>query len=138
MSDEIPNEEIKNMAKHSAIHNLRKNGPQTNKELPRRVTSDALHGYVGVLEVNGSKKSRGITQAVYYLYGDERRAVRKFIEVNKEFVESCMDDPANPINLRLDDFWWRMFREEWIWGGHGETEIDVEVTEIKTEKEYAN
>ncbi len=66
----------------------------------------------------GAHKSRGRTTAVYYLYGDERRAVRRYIEENTGFVSSCMDDRSNPIAVAVEDYWWRMFCEEWTWGDY--------------------
>jgi len=69
---------------------------------------------------NAASKSRGKTTTVYYLYGDERRAVRRYIQENEGFVRSCVEDRANPINTGLEDYWWRMFCEEWLWGGYAE------------------
>lgn len=43
----------------------------------------------------GSKNS---TQIIY-LYGDERRAIRVFIEHNTEYVESCLNSPPSPLHL---------------------------------------
>ncbi|MDY6780573.1 MAG: hypothetical protein SV760_08535 [Halobacteria archaeon] len=92
------------------------NGPSTRSELPGSL-QNVRKEYVGLLELSSAQasKSRGDTTGVYYLYGDERRAVRKFIDENTEFVESCMEDKVNPINIRLEDYWWRMFLEEWAW-----------------------
>ncbi|MFB6283986.1 MAG: hypothetical protein ABEK59_08665 [Halobacteria archaeon] len=93
--------------------------PATAEELPRNLNLQDK-SWVGTLKMTksapGSSKSRGRTKTVYYLYGDERRAVRKYIEKNKEFVSSCMDDTVNPINMSLEDYWWHMFCEEWAWG----------------------
>lgn len=103
------------------IRRLREGGPATSEELPRTPDTSERR-FVGNLNVTrsntGSGKSRGKTVAVYYLYGDERRAVRKYIQENTEFVASCMEDNANPINMSLEDYWWRMFTEEWTWGGY--------------------
>ncbi|MFW5930089.1 MAG: hypothetical protein ACOCT0_06715 [Halobacteriota archaeon] len=104
---------------NEVIQHLREHGPATADELPR-APGARERSYVGTFNVSrsgtGSSKSRGRKTAVYYLYGDERRAVRKYIEVNEEFVRSCMQDNANPINVGLEDYWWQMFCEEWVWG----------------------
>ncbi len=109
---------------NEVIQHLRRRGPSTSNDLPRTPDTGERR-YVGNLNVTrsntGSGKSRGKTKAVYYLYGDERRAVRTYIEENTEFVRSCMQDNANPINMSLEDYWWRMFCEEWTWGGYEET-----------------
>lgn len=106
---------------NEVIAHLRQDGPGTARELPRN-PDITVKRWVGVIDITrsgtGSTKSRGRTRAVYYLYGDERRAVRRYIEVNTEFVRSCMNDRTNPINMGLEDYWWEMFREEWVWGGY--------------------
>lgn len=108
--------------RNSNVRHLRRRGPATKRELPKDINSSIRHGYVGKLYVRkgNARKSRGRVTPVYYLYGDERRAVRKFIQVNHEFVESCMQDNANTLNMRLDDVLWQMFLEEWVWGEHGD------------------
>ncbi len=105
------------------LNRLREGGPAVSAELDRKVSTHDRE-YVGKFDVNrsstGGSKHRGRTTAVYYLYGDERRAVRRYIEENTEFVEGCIADQANPINLNREDYWWRMFQEEWYWGGYDE------------------
>ncbi|MFP4632678.1 MAG: hypothetical protein ACLFMT_04490 [Halobacteriales archaeon] len=110
-------------ADNEVIQHLRQHGPATAEELPRP-PSARERSYVGSFKVTrsntGSSKSRGKTNVVYYLYGDERRLVRKYIQENTEFVRSCMQDNANPINMSLEDYWWQMFCEEWLWSGLAE------------------
>ncbi|MFB6283609.1 MAG: hypothetical protein ABEK59_06705 [Halobacteria archaeon] len=99
-------------------------GPKTDQELEGKI-SPKSRKMVGKLDVptkgTGGGKSRGRTQTVYYLYGDERRAVRKYIRVNEEFVKSCMQDEVNPINVNMEDYWWQMFVEEWVYQGKEDT-----------------
>ncbi len=55
---------------------------------------------------------------VYYLYGDSRRGIRRFVEENTEFLREylgCSDDPAE---LYVDEYTWQMLCEEWVWGGY--------------------
>lgn len=107
---------------NQVVMHLRDEGPQTSYELPRPPNLQDKR-WIGILDVTkstGSAKSRGRTKAVYYLYGDERRAVRKYIQENTDFVRSCMDDKVNPINMGMEDYWWRMFCEEWVWGGQND------------------
>ena len=119
-SSPFPEEKSKN---NKIVEHLRRYGPSTADELPRNLNLQDKN-WVGTLKMTksapGSSKSRGRTKAVYYLYGDERSAVRKYIEENTEFVASCMEDSVNPINMTLEDYWWHMFCEEWIWGSHDE------------------
>lgn len=94
----------------------------TSDGLPRKVSATDRR-YVGRFDVSrsgtGGRKPRGRTVGVYYLYGDERRAVRKYIEENTEFVESCIEDRVNPISINQEEYWWQMFQEEWSWSGYG-------------------
>lgn len=59
-------------------------------------------------------------RSVVYLYGDERRAVRRFVEENEAYVRACMDDPDNPIAATWDDVLWALLCEEWDLGGFAE------------------
>lgn len=116
----VPSENTKH---NSVLQTLRREGPSTTDELPRRVSSNDKQ-WVGKFDVTrsgtGATKSRGRTVAVYYLYGDERRAVRKYIRENTEFVTSCMQDKSNPISVTCESYWWQMFCEEWTWGDYPE------------------
>jgi hypothetical protein len=109
-----------NSKQNQVVSQLREKGPLTSYDLPRPPNLQDKR-WIGILDVTkstGSAKSRGRTKAVYYLYGDERRAVRTYIEENTDFVASCMEDKVNPINMGMEDYWWRMFCEEWVWSGH--------------------
>lgn len=66
----------------------------------------------------GPLKGRGYTTTVYYLYGDERRAIRRFIDVNEEYVRSCIEDhqrsaSSNPLQKNWDPILWQILLEEW-------------------------
>jgi hypothetical protein len=71
---------------------------------------------------SGSKtnKSRGRTTTIYYLYGDEREAVRRFIEENREYVAGCLSDQSNPLQRNWDERLYQMLVEQWRWT-QGET-----------------
>lgn len=60
-----------------------------------------------------AKKRPGPAQSVYYLYGDERRAVRTFIDENEEYVRSCLGDTPNPLAADWDGVLYQLLREEW-------------------------
>jgi len=57
----------------------------------------------------------GPIKTIYFLFGDERRAIRKFIEKHSTFCESCMESEAtsHPINMQLDEFMWELFKQEY-------------------------
>ncbi|MFP4632756.1 MAG: hypothetical protein ACLFMT_04890 [Halobacteriales archaeon] len=121
MASDTPPAPDEKTRSNRVIQALRERGPLVADELPRKISTTDRR-WVGKFDVTrsgtGAHKSRGRTQTVYYLYGDERRAVRKYIEENTEFVASCMEDRVNPLNSSVEDYWWRMFCEEWVWGGH--------------------
>jgi len=120
MQEEGPFPEEKTRT-NKVLTRLHEEGPATAEELPRD-PSVRERRWMGTFDVTrsgtGASKSRGRTVAVYYLYGDERRAVRKYIEENEGFVRSCMGDKVNPINMGMEEYWWQMFCEEWVWGGY--------------------
>jgi hypothetical protein len=55
------------------------------------------------------------TETVYYLYGDERRAVRVFIESNYEYLREIQNDSlrGHPILQSWGDGMAELYREEW-------------------------
>lgn len=111
-----------------AYHKLR-DGPKLASELSDRgdtisfgpsKSGNGLRSMIRKLRVpriscagSTTKRPRD-NRIVYYLYGDERRAMRKFIEVNTEFIESCM---ANENGTVLSQSWpegkLQMLAEEW-------------------------
>lgn len=109
---------------------LRSDGPMPLKDLPQSGgMSPEAKKYVFKLKMHavyaGSKKKRGDPEPFAYLIGDERRAVRRFIDENEDFVASCMEDASNPIKSRVDDFMWAIFCEEWYWDRMDEVPADV-------------
>lgn len=100
-------------AENDLIQALRE-GPRTYEELPYP-PKPRHRKYVAKLSASASGKSRGDATTVYYLYGDERRAIRRFIDENEPFVASCMDDDSNPLANRFPEEVWRVFQEEWVW-----------------------
>lgn len=102
-------------ARSDLIQALR-DGPLTYDELPYP-PKPRHRKYVAKLSASTSGKARGRTTTVYYLYGDERRAIRRFIELNEAFVGSCMEDDSNPLANHFPEDVWRVFQEEWVWRG---------------------
>lgn len=104
-----------------AIEYLREYGPAPTSELPGSPTSPRTREVVGRLRVlgrdeGGPAKARPESanrEVICYLYGDERRAVRRFIEEYPAFVESCLSDAYSPIHQHSLH---TIFVEEWAWG----------------------
>lgn len=104
------------LAKTTNTEALREEGPMILSELPGGHPDGEERNYVFSLQLPGSRKyGGGKPTAIAFLIGDERRAVRKFIEVNEGYVESCMEASSNVINANVDDFMWALFCEEWYW-----------------------
>lgn len=86
-------------------------------------TSDPSHGrqrvYVQRLKAPGGSKgdSRSIGYAtdILYLPGDERRAVTRFIEENRDYVAECLesDSPSNRLRTNWSDQLYQLLVEQW-------------------------
>lgn len=63
--------------------------------------------------VQGSTKRKGDVETVYYLVGDDRRAIRRFIEVNETFVAEAMATRSNKLSAEWDDFLYALIQDEW-------------------------
>lgn len=59
---------------------------------------------------NGNKDS---VTSVYFAKGDERQAVRKFINENYEFVRECMEGRNPSLRRRFNGIIGQVFAEEW-------------------------
>lgn len=93
------------------------NGPATGTELPKwpQRAERSLIGQLRAPSRSKANKARGRTQSVYYLYGDERAAVRRFIEANYEYVKDCLTDQSNPLKRNWDDELFHILVEQWSW-----------------------
>jgi len=99
------------------VHQLRES-PMTLEEFGG--LSDGYRDIVGRLKApsrNGAEPLYGGNpKVVLYLWGDERRAVRLFIEENEEYVEACLRKGNNEYNM-LSKYWgdglYQLFKEEW-------------------------
>ena len=105
-----------NTARSKALQKLREAPRPINEVFEGGIGGGKRREMVCTLVAPGVRqsgtKSRGRSQGVAYLYGDERRAVRTFIDVNEEYVESCIEDTRNPLQ-RWDDIIYQMLLEEW-------------------------
>ena len=104
-------------AQADRLHQLRES-PMTLQEFGD--LSDGQKDIVGRLKApsrNGADPLYGGNpKVVLYLWGDERRAVRLFIEENEEWVEACLWKGNNDYNM-LSKYWgdglYQLFKEEW-------------------------
>lgn len=68
----------------------------------------------------GASKSRPRgAKTVYYLPGDERRALDLFIQENTEYVRDCLSDDVNPLTHAWSEEQYRMLVEQWEFGDWG-------------------
>ena len=114
---DIPTKTLRSSA-YQALHE----GPKTGREIGSGdvfTPSDRLRGLIGRLKPPGKNsggrhtQTHGRARGVYFLWGDERRAVRKFIEVNESYVASSLDAHHSPLTNRWDDALVALLREEW-------------------------
>ncbi len=95
-------------------------GPRTWAELPRG-PEGAERSFVRRLDAPASSsrnKPRGGTRNVYFLFGDERRAVERFADLNGSYVASCVADGSNPLRRNWDDDVYQLLLQQWYWGDH--------------------
>lgn len=60
-----------------------------------------------------TRPGQNTASPIAYLYGDERRAVRVFIEENTEYVAACMEETSSPLAHGWPEPIWNMCCEEW-------------------------
>jgi len=80
------------------------------------VLTDKQRMFVERLDLPGvsgdSHRGDGSVTKIYYLPGDERRAVRRFIEENESFVRSQLQHKSNRLNYDWDDWLYSLLEEE--------------------------
>lgn len=64
-------------------------------------------------QLGQSEKPGGKAITVYYLEGDERRAIRCFIEANEEIVADALAKHRNRFQNEWSDFLYWLLEEEW-------------------------
>ena len=65
----------------------------------------------------GSLNPPWMGQSVWYVWGDERRAVRLFVETYESEVREEMKKKNNALTTRFSEPIWRMICEEYLWSG---------------------
>lgn len=87
--------------------------PQVNISLP---SGGPLRSMIYKFDIKSTRNLEGHNnQCVYYLAGDERRAVRKFIKVNSDFVKQLMEmgDSQKMLNQLVQNDWFvEIFAQE--------------------------
>jgi len=84
--------------------------PGTLRNLVRRLSSPSASGS------GGSGGGYGKWSSVFYLYGDERRAIRKAVRRNEEFIAAAFtdsDDGDNPFAQAWPEEKYQILCEEW-------------------------
>ena len=97
--------------------------PKTTRELESEPTQK-IRDVVQILRPPGnSGKGKGYT--VYFLPGDERRAVDRFCEANFDYVQQCLSEERNnQLAQNWPDALYQMLVEQWHWAGHDRLESD--------------
>lgn len=86
--------------------------PTTGSELTSLPKS--AYGIYGRFRPWGMSQSSSV-ESVYYIYGDERRAIRKFVEVNHDYLDRILDNPSNTLQRNWDEIDYQILKEEWEW-----------------------
>ena len=101
-------------AESDTIQALR-DSPRTYSEYSSNMVSPAQKRLVRKIKPPGGR-SPG-ESSVLFLYGDERRAVRLFIEENEETIRSDLSGGSNVFAKFWDDYLYDLLIEEWQIGG---------------------
>lgn len=116
---------------NSDIFQLLHERPRTSHEMPGKSFSKLIRPLIGKVKSTGVTKNTpegdftpGRAYTVYYLYGDERRAVRRFIEANEQYVRTCFRATNNRLVQELDGPLYNILCEEWQIGGYGDSDSD--------------
>lgn len=117
-----------------SIEKLREEGPLPRSEISYSDRDRVYMRKIGPSEGGrGSGKTRpGHVTPIIYLVGDERRAVRKFIDENRDWVDSSMSDEVNPINTSVSDFIWEIFCQEYYWDNPSRIPSDFDYQPIRS------
>lgn len=113
------NKRLQNRTASSVTVQKLHQGPMTAKELGSFGGGQIRNLVCKLKKPDGSSGSKtrpgkqGNSDTVYYLWGDERQAVRCFIDEWPEYVESCMGDDRNPLKIYWEDVMWNLLSEEW-------------------------
>lgn len=90
---------------------LREDGPLFTEELPSGARfSPQARRYVGSI-----RPPWGRGESVWYLWGDERRSVRRFVDQYTDEVRTAMNQKNSALSSRIDDALWQIICEEYCW-----------------------
>lgn len=112
------------MSNNAAVRRLA-SGPKTTSEVPRSSTGSAravVEFLSAPTSTTGGRVHTGSKKDIIYLPGDERAAVRLFIEENTEYVRETLKVSPNPLQLSWDDLSYQLLIEQWYWSGHAEVD----------------
>jgi len=83
--------------------------PQTYEELGHANLSEGIRQLIRKLKPPKS----GTAKSILYLYGDERRAIRRFLEVNQQYVASEFKSGNNALRDTWSEPLYEMLLQEY-------------------------
>lgn len=110
--------------------------PKTFDELEITPNSEE-NEYVGILNIPAHTDFE--IEEIYFLYGDEREAIRRLMECNMDYVEWCFSQIKNPLEDSLNDSLYTKFCEEYYWYHDGdipESELDNLLIDCSDDAEW--
>ena len=93
--------------------------PILSSELEKNLDTFSMNQrqFVERLKLTGvqgdTARTGGKVNVVYYLAGDERRAIRRFIEANEEIVAKALTGQNNIFASEWSDFLYSLLQSEW-------------------------
>lgn len=101
------------------IRQLAAAGPQAGSEKAKSKMNNLTSGREAVRSIAPPGTSdetcvqAGTATPVYYLEGDERAAMRTFVETNREYVSALLDADSNRLAQRWPDWQYELLLETW-------------------------
>ena len=104
---------VHRLAQTPVLHRLA-DGPKTRAELGQDPSQTARE-FIDVHRPTSTGPASDDPVVVLYLYGDDRGALRRFIEVNRAFVSEELANGRNPIASDPEGALFQMLVQQWEW-----------------------
>jgi hypothetical protein len=105
---------VRRLCGHRVVRRLAA-GPKTTTELGTGVNQTVAPFVERLKPPRGGPADGTDPETVVYLYGDDRAAARRFVEVNADYVAAALAADRNPLRAAWDDERYRLLVQQWEW-----------------------
>lgn len=121
-------------AENATTYSRLARGPMTSEEVPNRGRPNGVEKLTVPSSASSTDLPGGDSQAqttVYYLPGDIRRAMDRFIEENNAYVTANVEGPNNHLKMNWSREMWQILLEQYYFNGHRNEELDGTADELE-------